>query len=174
MKFQPNSTFLFILVGLVILFVIAQSVFFLMRAYRRGKSLGIQTAQMRKTILSTAVFTLAPAVPPMAHVVDFGIPPGMLKVYHARRDAIVEIDHFSNLAVLVLDPHPISLLESQTRSIIRVHFNARHRPLLAAPWQLTMLGMEVHRIATTGRAVKHVVALELLRLGQRQIGRAHV
>ena len=62
MKFQPNSTFLFILAGLVILFVIAQSVFFLVRAYRRGKSLGIQTAQMRKTILSTAVFTLAPAV----------------------------------------------------------------------------------------------------------------
>ena len=62
MKFQPNSTFLFTLAGLVILFVIAQSIFFLVRAYRRGKSLGIETAQMKKTILSTAVFTLAPAV----------------------------------------------------------------------------------------------------------------
>ena len=53
MKFQPNSTFLFTLAGLVILFVIAQSIFFLVRAYRRGKSLGIETAQMKKTILST-------------------------------------------------------------------------------------------------------------------------
>ena len=40
MKFQPNSAFLFTLAGLVILFVIAQSIFFLVRAYRRGKSLG--------------------------------------------------------------------------------------------------------------------------------------
>lgn len=38
MKFQPNSTFLFTLAGLVILFVIAQSIFFLVRAYRRGKA----------------------------------------------------------------------------------------------------------------------------------------
>ena len=38
--FNPNSTFLFIMAGLVIVFVIAQSVFFLVRAYRRGKALG--------------------------------------------------------------------------------------------------------------------------------------
>ena len=36
--FDPNSTFLFILAGLVIVFVIAQSVFFLVRACRRGRS----------------------------------------------------------------------------------------------------------------------------------------
>lgn len=61
-KFQPNSTFLFVMAGLIILFVIAQSVFFLVRACRRGRSLGISGAQMKKTIISTAVFTLAPAV----------------------------------------------------------------------------------------------------------------
>ena len=48
--------------GLVIVFVIAQSVFFLVRAYRRGKTLGMDMKQIRKTILSTAVFTFAPAV----------------------------------------------------------------------------------------------------------------
>ena len=60
--FDPNSTFLFILAGLVIVFVIAQSVFFLVRAYRRGKTLGMDMTQIRKTIISTAVFTFAPAV----------------------------------------------------------------------------------------------------------------
>ena len=60
--FDPNSTFLFILAGLVIIFVIAQSVFFLVRAYKRGKSLGMDMKQIRKTIISTAVFTFAPAV----------------------------------------------------------------------------------------------------------------
>lgn len=62
MKFNPNSTILFVLAAAVIVFVIAQSVFFMVRAYRRGKELGIDTAQMRKTIVSTAIFTIAPAL----------------------------------------------------------------------------------------------------------------
>jgi len=60
--FNPNSTFLFIMAGLVIIFVIAQSVFFLVRAYRRGKALGMDMGQIRKIMVSTAVFTFAPAV----------------------------------------------------------------------------------------------------------------
>ena len=48
--------------GSIIVFVIAQSLFFLIRAYRRGKELGIDTAQMRRTMISTAIFTIAPAV----------------------------------------------------------------------------------------------------------------
>lgn len=62
MGFDPNSTILFLLAGLVILFVIAQSIFFLVRAYRYGKEIGVDPAQMRKTMFSTAVFTVAPAV----------------------------------------------------------------------------------------------------------------
>lgn len=60
--FDPNSIFLFVLAGAVILFVIAQSVFFLVRSYRRGKELKMDMSQIRKTILSTAIFTFAPAV----------------------------------------------------------------------------------------------------------------
>lgn len=62
MKFHPNASILFILAGAIIVFVIAQSLFFLIRAYRRGKELGIDTAQMRRTMISTAIFTIAPAV----------------------------------------------------------------------------------------------------------------
>jgi hypothetical protein len=62
MEFNPNSTILFLLAGLVILFVVAQSVFFLVRSYRHGKKIGISPAQMRKTVISTAIFTVAPAV----------------------------------------------------------------------------------------------------------------
>lgn len=62
MKFHPNASILFILAGAIIVFVIAQSLFFLIRAYRRGKELGIDTAQMRRTMVSTAIFTIAPAV----------------------------------------------------------------------------------------------------------------
>lgn len=62
MKFHPNASILFLLAGAIIVFVIAQSLFFLIRAYRRGKELGIETAQMRRTMVSTAIFTIAPAV----------------------------------------------------------------------------------------------------------------
>lgn len=62
MNFNPNSSFLFLLAAIVILFVIAQSVFFLVRAYRRGVAIGIDKKALNKTILSTAIFTVAPAV----------------------------------------------------------------------------------------------------------------
>lgn len=62
MNFNVNSLFLYIVAICVIVFVLAQSGFFLVRSYRRGKELGISTAKLRKTIISTAVFTIAPAV----------------------------------------------------------------------------------------------------------------
>lgn len=62
MNFNVNSLFLYGVAICVILFVLAQSAFFLVRSYRRGKELGISTAKLRKTIISTAVFTIAPAV----------------------------------------------------------------------------------------------------------------
>ncbi|MBQ7765345.1 MAG: DUF5058 family protein [Lachnospiraceae bacterium] len=62
MDFNVNSLFLYIVAICVIIFVLAQSGFFLVRSYRRGKELGISTAKLRKTIISTAVFTIAPAV----------------------------------------------------------------------------------------------------------------
>ena len=62
MNFNVNSLFLYGVAICVILFVLAQSVFFLIRSYRRGRELGINSAKLRKTIISTAVFTIAPAV----------------------------------------------------------------------------------------------------------------
>ena len=60
--FQVNSPFLYAVTAVVILFVLAQSVFFLVRAARRAKQLGISGSVVSKTIASTAVFTIAPAV----------------------------------------------------------------------------------------------------------------
>jgi hypothetical protein len=62
MNFNPNSTFLFVVAAVVIVFVIVQSLFFLIRSYRRAKVIGMDMAQVRKTILSTAIFTIAPAI----------------------------------------------------------------------------------------------------------------
>ncbi len=62
MKFSVNSPILFIMVGLLILVVLAQSVYFLVRAWRRAKEKGMDMAVLKKTVSSSAVFTIAPAV----------------------------------------------------------------------------------------------------------------
>jgi len=62
MDFNPNSSFLYLVAVAVILFILAQSVFFLIRAYRRGKEIGMDVKKLRKTITSSAIFTVAPAV----------------------------------------------------------------------------------------------------------------
>ena len=62
MEFNVNSTFLYIIAVCVIIFVLAQSAFFLVRAYRRGKQLGMSAQKLRKVIFSTSIFTIAPAI----------------------------------------------------------------------------------------------------------------
>ena len=61
-EFSVNSGFLYTVTSIVIVYVLAQSLFFLVRAARRARQLGIQSAVIKKTILSTSLFTIAPAV----------------------------------------------------------------------------------------------------------------
>ncbi len=78
MEFSTNSLFLYIVAAAVILYVLAQSVFFLVRAYKRGNAIGMDKSKLRKTVISTAVFTIAPAVSILIGVVTLskflGIP----------------------------------------------------------------------------------------------------
>lgn len=62
MEFSVNHPLLFIIAGLLIAVVLAQSVFFLVKAMRRSKAIGMDQAKIRKTILSAAIFTVAPAI----------------------------------------------------------------------------------------------------------------
>lgn len=61
MDFSSNSPILYLLSGVIILFVLAQSVFFLIRAMRRARELKMNPVTIRKTIVKSAFFTLAPA-----------------------------------------------------------------------------------------------------------------
>lgn len=62
MEFRVNHPLLFIMAGILVAVVLAQSVFFLVKAYRRSKTLGMDQTKVKKTIISAAVFTIAPAV----------------------------------------------------------------------------------------------------------------
>ena len=61
-EFHVNHPILYILVGLLVAVVLGQSVYFLVKALRRSKQIGMDQAKIRKTIKTAAVFTVAPAV----------------------------------------------------------------------------------------------------------------
>ncbi len=69
MNFSVNSPVLYIIVGCLIAVVLAQSIYFLLKALRRAKELGISDSTIKKTISSAAVFTVAPAVAILVGVV---------------------------------------------------------------------------------------------------------
>ena len=70
MDFSPNSTFMYWIAGIVIVFVILQSLFFLVRAVRQARSLGIEGSKVRRTITSSALFTIAPALAVLIGVIS--------------------------------------------------------------------------------------------------------
>lgn len=69
MQFSVNSPILFIIVAVIIALVLAQSIYFLVRAIRRAKELGIESSTVKKTISSAAIFTIAPAIAILVGVV---------------------------------------------------------------------------------------------------------
>lgn len=62
MEFSVNHPILFVLVGIIIAAVLGQSVYFLVKAYRRAKEKGMDMDKIHKTILTSAIFTVAPAI----------------------------------------------------------------------------------------------------------------
>ncbi len=61
MTFNPNSSFMYMLAIIIVVFVLAQSFFFMIRAYKRGVAIGMDKKKLNKTIVSTSVFTIMPA-----------------------------------------------------------------------------------------------------------------
>ncbi|MBQ3504331.1 MAG: DUF5058 family protein [Oscillospiraceae bacterium] len=62
MEFYVNHPILFVLAGILVAVVLGQSVYFLLKALRRSRQLGMDQTRIRKTIQTAAVFTIAPAV----------------------------------------------------------------------------------------------------------------
>ena len=76
--FDINHPILFAIVGFIILLVLGQSVFFLVKAWKRGLVIGMGKEKLKKTAVTAAVFTIAPAVAIVISVItlakDLGIP----------------------------------------------------------------------------------------------------
>ena len=65
---------MYILGGIVGIFVIAQSVYFLVKALRRGKALGITGSVIKKTIFSSAVFAVLPSISILIGLIGLPLP----------------------------------------------------------------------------------------------------
>ena len=78
MEFHVNHPILFLLAGVLILAVLGQSVYFLVKAMKRSKEIGMDQTKIRKTIKPAAIFTVAPAVSIVISVItlskSLGIP----------------------------------------------------------------------------------------------------
>ena len=78
MEFHVNHPLLFVLCGLLVAVVLGQSVFFLVKALKRSKELGMDSGKVGKTIRTAAIFTVAPAVAIVISVIalskSLGIP----------------------------------------------------------------------------------------------------
>jgi uncharacterized membrane protein len=78
MIFDLNSRFLYMLGICVVLFVLMQSLYFLKRAIKRGLEIGITYETIRRVVVSTAIFTIAPALAILLGVISLskflGIP----------------------------------------------------------------------------------------------------
>ena len=77
-EFNKNAPILYAIVAIILAVVVAQAVFFLVRAYRRGVKIGMSKAVLNKTMLRAAVFTIAPAIAILVGIValsqKLGIP----------------------------------------------------------------------------------------------------
>ena len=77
-QFDRNAPVLYVIVGIILAVVVAQAVFFLVRAYRRGVKIGMSRQVLNKTMVRAGVFTVAPAVAILVGIValsqKLGIP----------------------------------------------------------------------------------------------------
>lgn len=62
MEFSVNSPWIYGLVAVILAVVIAQSLFFLVKAYKHGLEIGIEKKTLNATIKRSALFTIAPAI----------------------------------------------------------------------------------------------------------------
>ena len=59
---QLNSGPMYLICGSIVAFVAIVCIIFLVRAYKTGKELGMDTTKMKRTIISSATFSLLPSI----------------------------------------------------------------------------------------------------------------
>jgi hypothetical protein len=73
-----ESGFMYGIAAFVISFVVVESVFFMVKAWKRGKELGLSKETMKNAVLSSVLFTIAPALSILTTVIVLASALGMV------------------------------------------------------------------------------------------------
>ena len=117
LEFYVNHPILFLLAGIIIAAVLGQSVYFLMKALKRSKEIGMDQTRLMKTIKTAAVFTVAPAVAIVISVItlakSLGLPLPWLRLSVVGSLSYETIAASNAVSAMGLELGKISVLTAQ-------------------------------------------------------------
>ena len=112
MDFKENWV-MYLLAACVVVFVTAQSLFFIIRSWKHGKKIGLKKETMKQTIMSSASFTFAPAVSILATVIALAASLGVVLPW-IRLSVIGNLAYETTAAQTALDVFGASLKNEVT------------------------------------------------------------
>ena len=117
MTFSVNHPLLYLLAAIPVAAVLGQSVYFLVKALRRSREIGMDQKKIRKTIRTAAVFTIAPAVSIVISVItlskSLGIPLPWLRLSVVGSLSYEAIAASNALSAMGLELGKVSQLTAQ-------------------------------------------------------------
>lgn len=119
--FYANDRVLYIMVGIVLLFIMAQSIFFFIKAWKQAKEINMDKKILKKVIFSSAVFTVLPAISILIGVISLskflGIPLPWLRLsvigsltYELTAASTAAATVFASISETVTDPSVYSMI----------------------------------------------------------------
>ncbi len=146
---------MFAIAGAVIVFVIVQSVFFIVKSWKRGKEIGIDTKVLRNTVTSSAIFTVAPAISILATVFALGNALGIVLPW-IRLSVIGNLAQETTAAQTTLDFWGLSLRNAvedptQFATIAVAMTISSIAPLLLIPFLCKLLQKKVGSAMNSGK-----------------------
>lgn len=153
---------MYIMAAVVILFVLAQSVFFLVKAWKQGKKLGISASTMRSTVTNSALFTIAPAISVVATVITLAYALGIVLPW-IRLSVIGNITYETTAAEAALDAVGKSMSQpvdspAEFGSIMWVMSIGCMFPLILLPIFLKKLQSKLGHVAQANEKLADVIS----------------
>jgi hypothetical protein len=119
--FYANDRVLYIMVGIVLLFIMAQSIFFFIKALKQAKEINMDRKILKKVIISSAVFTILPAISILIGVISLskflGIPLPWLRLsvigsltYELTAASTAAASVVASISETVTDPSVYSMI----------------------------------------------------------------
>ena len=113
---QVNAGVLYLIVGIVLAFITIMCFIFLIKSYRAGIKIGMDMAVLRKTIISSATFTLLPSISILLGVIalsgSLGVPFSWL-----RLSVIGALQYELNVAQMAAESIGLAALKPEAMSM---------------------------------------------------------